>query len=513
VDMTKPGAQEYYNSVFALFAAWDVDFVKVDDLSRPYHRAEIEGIRKAIDHSGRAMVLSLSPGETPLNAGAHVSQNANIWRVSDDFWDKWPLLLEQFERLRKWTEFRGPGHFPDADMLPLGIISMGKPTHFTPPEQYTLMTLWCIARSPLIFGGDLTKLDDFTRKLITNPEVLAVDQNSTGNRQLFCKDGLIAWVADVPNSKDKYLALFNTRSGEQGKAAGEDAQILVDLAEFGFHERAQARDLWSHKDLGMITNQFAQSIPSHGAGLFRFSPAGERAALPTIFLIGDSTVNNSTKGLQGWGAPLPAFFDTNKVIILNRARGGRSSRTYFTEGLWDQVRQQLKPGDFVLMQFGHNDGGSLTSNRARASLKGVGDESQEVLIEATGKPEVVHTYGWYLRKYVNETKAQGATPIVLTPVPRNMWKDGKVNRSAGDYGGWAAEVAKKEGVENIDLNEIVARHYEAEGQSNVLAKYFTAADHTHTTPDGAKLSAVCVVEGIKGLKESTLKGLLTTQKP
>ena len=128
VDMSKPGAQAYYDSVFDLFAEWGVDFVKVDDISRPYHKPEIEAVRKAIDQSKRQMVLSLSPGDTPLAEGEHVSQHANLWRISDDFWDKWPVLVEQFERLRKWTEFRGPGHFPDADMLPLGTIDMGRRT-------------------------------------------------------------------------------------------------------------------------------------------------------------------------------------------------------------------------------------------------------------------------------------------------------------------------------------------------------------------------------------------------
>ncbi len=211
VDMSKSGAQEYYDSVFALFAEWGVDFVKVDDLSRPYHLKEIEGIRTAIDRAGRSMVLSLSPGETPLEQGEHVAAHANMWRVSDDFWDKWPLLLEQFERMRKWAPFSGPGHFPDADMLPLGIITMGKPTRFTRDEQYTLMTLWCIARSPLIFGGDMTKLDDFTASLLTNDAVLTVDQRSEGNHELFHHDGLVAWIANVPGSSDKYVALFNTR--------------------------------------------------------------------------------------------------------------------------------------------------------------------------------------------------------------------------------------------------------------------------------------------------------------
>ncbi len=212
VDMTKPGAQDYYNSVFELIASWGVDYVKVDDLSRPYHtnRLEVEAIRRAIDHTGRPMVLSLSPGETALSAAEHVVQHANLWRISDDFWDSWPALREQFARLRNWNPFRGPGHWPDADMLPLGVLDLGRRnTRFTPDEQYTLMTLWSIARSPLMHGGDMTKMDDFTLSLLTNDEVLAVNQHSSGNRELFHRDGLVAWVADVPDSADKYLAVFN----------------------------------------------------------------------------------------------------------------------------------------------------------------------------------------------------------------------------------------------------------------------------------------------------------------
>lgn len=217
VDMSKPGAQEYYDSVFELLASWGVDYVKVDDLSRPYgpNRPEIEAIRKAIDRTGRRMVLSTSPGETPVVEGPHVMRHANLWRISDDFWDRWPELLAQFTRLRNWTPYRGPGHWPDADMLPLGVLELGKrTTRFTRDEQFTLMNLWCIARSPLMFGGDLAKLDDFTRSLLTNDEVLAVNQHSTANRELFERDGLIGWIANVPGSADRYLALFNTRDAE-----------------------------------------------------------------------------------------------------------------------------------------------------------------------------------------------------------------------------------------------------------------------------------------------------------
>jgi alpha-galactosidase len=218
VDMSKPGAQEYYDSLYAMFAAWGVDFVKVDDLSRPYHQAEITAIRQAIYKTKRPMVLSTSPGETPLSAGEHVEQHANMWRISDDFWDDWSALFSQFKRLHDWTPYRGEGHFPDADMLPLGAIRLapgyGGPAHtrFTQEEQYTMMCLWSIARSPLMMGGDMTRNDAFTLSLLTNAEVIAVNQDSTGNRQLFNREGFIGWIADVPRSKDKYLAVFNTRN-------------------------------------------------------------------------------------------------------------------------------------------------------------------------------------------------------------------------------------------------------------------------------------------------------------
>jgi len=210
VDMSKPGAQDYYDSVFDLLASWGVDYVKVDDIARPYHQAEIEGIRHAIDRTGRPIVLSLSPGETPLSAGVHVQQHANVWRISDDFWDRWLALNEQFARLEKWNHYRTAGAWPDADMLPLGLLGE-RQTRFTRDEQITLMTLWSIARSPLIHGGDMTRTDEYTMSLLTNDEVLTVDQQSAGNRPLFRRDDLIAWTADVPGSQDKYLALFNAR--------------------------------------------------------------------------------------------------------------------------------------------------------------------------------------------------------------------------------------------------------------------------------------------------------------
>lgn len=221
VDATNPGGQAYYDSIFKLYASWGVDFVKVDDISRPYdpaQKAEIEAIRKAIDRSGRPMILSLSPGATPVSAGPHVIENANMWRITDDFWDRWGLLREMFDRVHAWTPYRRPGNWPDADMLPIGIISFGRPTQFTKDEQYTLMTLWSIARSPLIFGGDMTKLDQFTLRMLTNPEMLEVNQRSSNNRQVSRDRELIVWTADAADGRDKYVALFNAQS--KGDALG-----------------------------------------------------------------------------------------------------------------------------------------------------------------------------------------------------------------------------------------------------------------------------------------------------
>jgi hypothetical protein len=269
VDATKPGGQEYYDSIFEMAAAWGVDFVKVDDLSRPYDAvqlAEVEAIRKAIDKTGREIVFSTSPGETPLDQGKHVATHTNMWRISDDFWDAWPQLMAQFKRLHDWTPHRLPGAWPDADMLPLGEIGLGRKTKFTPDEQMTMMSLWFIARSPLMHGGDMTKTDDHTLSLLTNDEALAVNRSSSNNRQLFrTDDGLVAWIADIPNSASKYLAVFNTRDGQP-------VSIPVKFADAGLTGKVKARDLWKKQDTGVFENEFSSEAPAHGSRLFRLTP-------------------------------------------------------------------------------------------------------------------------------------------------------------------------------------------------------------------------------------------------
>ena len=252
---------------------------------------------------------------------------------------------------------------------------------------------------------------------------------------------------------------------------------------------------------------YAQNVTGSGP-----QESSTATRLPTLFIIGDSTVNNSTKGQLGWGTPVAAFFDKARIKVENRARGGRSSRTYISEGLWDQVLAEMKPGDFVLMQFGHNDGGPINdTSRARGSIRGTGDQLEEIDNLLTKKHEIVHTYGWYIRRYVADTKAKGATPIILSLVPRNIWKDGKVVRAAADYGLWAAQSAKAESALFIDLNDIVAKRYEADGLEKVQTEYFTTTDHTHTTPAGAWLNAASVVEGLKQLKGCLLATYLLSK--
>jgi lysophospholipase L1-like esterase len=232
---------------------------------------------------------------------------------------------------------------------------------------------------------------------------------------------------------------------------------------------------------------------------------------PVLYIIGDSTVRNgdgSGKNQQwGWGSFMDAHFDTNKIKIRNHAIGGRSSRTFITEGRWEKIKSVLKKGDYVLMQFGHNDSGPLDDTaRARGSIRGTGEESKEIYNPIHKKQEVVHSYGWYLRQYIREAKEKGAIPVVCSPVPRNDWKDGKVVRSAESYAKWAREVATAEGAAFIDLNDLVAKRYESMGAEKV--KSFFPVDHTHTNIDGAKLNAEIVAAAIKDIKPGKLKKYL-----
>ncbi len=229
--------------------------------------------------------------------------------------------------------------------------------------------------------------------------------------------------------------------------------------------------------------------------------------LPTLYIVGDSTVRNGQgdgrNGQWGWGDVIGKYFDPSKINVVNWALGGRSSRTYITEGHWGKVVAALKPGDFVMIQFGHNDGGALDDmSRARGSIKGVGDETQEIDNLLTKKHETVHTYGWYMRKYIADTRAKGATSIVCSLIPRKIWRDGKIVRNSGNYAGWARTVADAEHAPFVDLNNIVADQYDRMGPDAVNPLF--GDPHTHTTRAGAELNAKSVIAGLKSLKDDPL---------
>jgi len=268
VDMTKPGAQAYYDSIVELYASWGVDFIKADDMgSHLYQPAEMKALSSAIRKSWRPMVLSISPGPAPVSEAEFFEKYAQMWRISDDFWDDWKLLRQQFDFTRDWAPFVGKnGTWPDADMLPLGKLKVtgkeggGTPTKFTPEEQQTVMTLWSIFRSPLIFGGDLPSNDAATTALITNEEVLVVNQHSSGGHQALERGNIRAWLAEGANSAGHYVAVFNL---------GESAE-RVDLLwnEIGLGvQTGSVRDLWSHKNLGKADGIHIQ-LPAHASLLY-----------------------------------------------------------------------------------------------------------------------------------------------------------------------------------------------------------------------------------------------------
>jgi lysophospholipase L1-like esterase len=240
----------------------------------------------------------------------------------------------------------------------------------------------------------------------------------------------------------------------------------------------------------------------------RPQPVPADPKLPTLFLIGDSTVRNGqgdgNNGQWGWGEPFAAFFDAKKINVVNRAVGGLSSRTFLTLGHWAKALALMKPGDVVIMQFGHNDDGALNEEpppplRARGTIRGTGDEAVEIDNVMTKKHEVVHTYGWYLRRFITDARERGVTPIIASLVPRKSWQDGHVKRAA--YAAWAAEVAKATQTDFIPLNEIVARRYEALGSAAVEQLFADA--NTHQTRAGAELNAASVVAGLKALSPAS----------
>jgi alpha-galactosidase len=261
--------QDWYDSILRLYAGWGVDYIKVDDLSSPYHASEVEAIRHAIDGCGRPIVLSLSPGETPLGRARHVAFHANLWRISGDFWDGWESLNRQFDLLGGWLHERGPGHWPDADMIPLGHIGIrcdaagpDRWTRFTRDEQVTLMSLWSLESSPLMLGMNLPDDDAWTESVLGNDEVLNLDQDPLGRAAIPLQQDWTGeiWVKVLAGG-DRAIGLFDR--GDQPRS------IALRFAELGIAGRQSVRDLWKHADVGVSDGQISVEVRPHGAVLLR----------------------------------------------------------------------------------------------------------------------------------------------------------------------------------------------------------------------------------------------------
>jgi hypothetical protein len=277
VDSSKEGAQLYYDSLFKLYASWGVDYVKVDDISSSSFNSEFSGeielIRNAIDRCGREVVLSLSPGPAPVEYADLFIKNSNMWRITADYWDRWEDLLAEFDICNKWSKYVGEGSWPDADMLPIGHIAIRSQEHgvgdrwtrFSKNEQLTMMTLWCIFRSPLMVGCELRDNDPWTLSLLTNPEVLRVLNNSTNGRQVI-RNGKdrnnIVWMSQDEDGSF-YIAIFNTDS--------KDNKVEVWLNQLGLEGVFAQRDLWARQDVGVVSESIKACVPSHGTKLFKLN--------------------------------------------------------------------------------------------------------------------------------------------------------------------------------------------------------------------------------------------------
>lgn len=263
------GAQEYYDSIFALYAQWGVDFVKCDDICRmdmPSAKREIEMLHKAIMKCGRPMILSLSPGPAKIEEAWHYEQYSNMWRITDDLWDKWSLVRNMFDRCELWQNHVSTGCYPDCDMLPLGTLGKGfgseRQCNLTKDEQITMMTLWCIFKSPLMLGCELTKLDDWTLSLITNKKILRLISNKEQARQLKKDADCAVWFTKDDSSDSLYVALFNLQE--------ESADVTILASSLGIPSLAgyTCTELWSDTTVDGFNLELSATVPAHGAKIF-----------------------------------------------------------------------------------------------------------------------------------------------------------------------------------------------------------------------------------------------------
>lgn len=280
VGVKLPGGagQAYYNSIFELYASWGVDFVKADDITFPYRREEIEAIDRARKASGRPMMLSLSPGPCEIENADHVTRHAELWRICEDFWDDWGKLKTAFHLAARWAPHRSAGHWPDADMLPLGRLSKRGPvgpehdSYFTFDEQVTLMSLWSIFRSPLFMGGNLPETSEETLSLLTNPEVIAVHRNGSGGHPLHQDEDSAIWTSEGDGGI-LHVGLFNLSESRR--------EVGAEWGELGYCAPPKhARDLWQRQDIAVGSNGISVTLPPHGSALFSLTFASKDTLIP-----------------------------------------------------------------------------------------------------------------------------------------------------------------------------------------------------------------------------------------
>jgi lysophospholipase L1-like esterase len=404
------------------------------------------------------------------------------------------------------------GSAPDKDRARGSLPGIGEEAQeFTMPDGRREMVH--------TFGWYMRKFVAETKEKGATPVVLSLTVRNiwTGGKVERGPGRYPEWSAEVARSEHVAFADLTSAIADQYEKMGE-AKVKELFPEDHTHTSPVGADLNASLVVAVLKGidsplgvwlsakgQAVQAIPAPRPPMQLPVPAD--AKLPSLFLIGDSTVRNGrgdgANGQWGWGEPLADYFDAARINVVNRAVGGLSSRTYLTQGHWGRVLEMLKPGDFVMMQFGHNDDGPLDdAARARGTIKGIGDETREIDNPITRQHEVVHTYGWYLKRFIADARAKGATPILCTLIPRKIWQDGKIARNDLDYAGWATQVAEAGKVPLVDLNGIIAQRYDELGAEKVEPLF--ADPHTHTSRAGAELNAEAVIAGLKGLADNPL---------
>ncbi len=321
-----------------------------------------------------------------------------------------------------------------------------------------------------------------------------------------------ARISVTPQTSDAKIAAECFEVGMDGSqpdspvaVAGADLVLRIGTPFLWAHEThpryairlaVESTEAKEHYEIQFGFNADGQIVITEELRKINFAPALTNPDLPSLFVVGDSTAFSNGRNQRGWGDELGVFFDPKKINVLNRARPGRSTRSFRSEGLWSRVLAEMKAGDMMLLQFGHNDADKVAEGRCRGVLPGIGEETETVTMP-DGTREIVHTFGWYLRQFIAETRSKGATPVLLSLTVKNIWNNGKIIRRQGDYGDWSATIGSQCGVAFIEVAGLIADRYDALGRENVQPLFCSATDNVHTSTAGAKLNAECVAGGLR----------------